>query len=151
MLSKLAERDNSDNQEHGSNAMSPGEVLAIVIAALTLLVAMIPLFRCPRFHRGPLSSISSFVKKALGITLPDSVSTAITTTEDSNSAPAPNISIPRPVFIYNDYSNAHFVGTYFDTFIYSHISITRVDGRALQVEESLGPRRPERAVTYPVP
>lgn len=62
MLSKFAERDNSEIQEHGSNTMSPGEILAIVIAALTLLVAMIPLLRCPRFHRWPLSSISPFVK-----------------------------------------------------------------------------------------
>jgi len=62
MLSKFAERDNPENQGHGSNAMSPGEVLAIVIAALTLLVAMIPLFRCPRFQRWPLSSISPFFK-----------------------------------------------------------------------------------------
>lgn len=62
MLSKFAERDSSEIQEHGSNTMSPGEILAIVIAALTLLVAMIPLLRCPRFHRWPLSSISPFVK-----------------------------------------------------------------------------------------
>jgi len=79
------------------------------------------------------------------------VSTAVTTTESSNSTPAPDVSIPRPVFIYNDYSNAHFVVTYFDTFLYSHISVTREDGRTLQVEESLVPRRPERAVTHPAP
>ena len=60
MLYQSDKRDNSENQEHGSNEMSFGETLAIVIAALTLLVAIISLFRCSRFHRWVSSSISPF-------------------------------------------------------------------------------------------
>ncbi|PUU76688.1 hypothetical protein B9Z19DRAFT_231012 [Tuber borchii] len=62
MLPQFNKRDNSENQEHGSNGMSPGEVLAIVIAALTLLVSMIPLFRCPRLQCWISSTISPFVQ-----------------------------------------------------------------------------------------
>ena len=60
MLSQFDKRGNSENQDHGSNKMSPGDILAIVIAALTLLVAMIPLFRCSRFHFWVSSLISPF-------------------------------------------------------------------------------------------
>jgi len=60
MLSQSNKRGNPENQDHGSNGMSPGEILAIVIAALTLLVAMIPLFQCSRFHRWVSSLISPF-------------------------------------------------------------------------------------------
>ena len=44
MMYQVDKRGNSGNQEHDSNDMSLGEILAIVIAALTLLVATIPLF-----------------------------------------------------------------------------------------------------------
>ena len=47
-LQQFDKRDNSENMEDGRNDTSPGGVLAIVIAALTLLVAMIPLFRCSK-------------------------------------------------------------------------------------------------------
>ena len=62
MLSQFDRRDNSENKEHNRNGMSLGEMLAIIIASLTLLVAMIPLFRCPRFRRCVSSSISPFFK-----------------------------------------------------------------------------------------
>ena len=61
-LSQLNRRGNSENQEHNSNDLPLGEILAIVIAALTLLVATIPLFRCSRFHCWVSSSISPFAK-----------------------------------------------------------------------------------------
>ena len=62
VLSQFDKRDSSGGEEHEGNDMSLGEILAIVIAALTLLVAMIPLFRCPRFHRWVSSSISPLVE-----------------------------------------------------------------------------------------
>ncbi|PUU76671.1 hypothetical protein B9Z19DRAFT_1129371 [Tuber borchii] len=57
MLSQFDKRDRPENQQQDRNGMPPGAILAIVIAALTLLVAMIPLFQCPRFHHWVSSSI----------------------------------------------------------------------------------------------
>ena len=72
MLSQFDRRNNSGNQEYNSNGMSLGEVLAIVIAALTLLVAAIPLFQCVRFRRWVSSLISPFFKVYLPLlTLPN--------------------------------------------------------------------------------
>ena len=71
MLSQFDKRGSSGNQEHNSNDMSPGAILAIVIAALTLLVAVIPLFRCPRFHHWMFSSISPFFKVYQPLVLPE--------------------------------------------------------------------------------
>ncbi|PUU76684.1 hypothetical protein B9Z19DRAFT_1129384 [Tuber borchii] len=150
MLSQSDKRGNPENQGYGSNGMSPGERLAIVIAALTLLVAMIPLFKCPRFHRW-MSLISPFFEKVLGIALPNPASTAVTTPEDPSTIPAPEIPLPRRVFIYNDYSNAHTIGTSSNTFLYSENGVTAEDDRMPQVDGSLVPKRPERAVTYPFP
>lgn len=53
---------NSGNREHGSCGMSPGEISAVVIAALTLLVAIAPLLRWLRFRRWMSSWISPFVE-----------------------------------------------------------------------------------------
>ena len=57
--------------------------------------------------------------------------------------------MPRPAFIYNDYSNAHFTGNCSNTFLYNQDGITGEDGRVLRVEESLAVRRLERVATYP--
>ncbi|PUU77743.1 hypothetical protein B9Z19DRAFT_1127914 [Tuber borchii] len=151
MLSQFGKRDSSGGEEHEGNGMSSGEILAIVIAALTLLMAMIPLFRCSRFRRWVSSSISPFVKKVLGIILPKFAWRAVTTTESSSAAPAPHILIPHPVLIYNDYPNTHLLGTCSNTFRYSQNGATGEDERERQAEESPVPRRPERAVTYPLP
>jgi len=62
MLPQFDKRDNSENKGHNSNGMSLGGILAIVIAALTLLATMIPLFTCSRFCRYVSSSISPFFK-----------------------------------------------------------------------------------------
>ena len=53
---------NSGNREHGSCGMSPGEISAVVIAALTLLVSMAPLLRWLRFRRWMSSWVSPFVE-----------------------------------------------------------------------------------------
>ncbi|PUU76686.1 hypothetical protein B9Z19DRAFT_1129388 [Tuber borchii] len=151
MLSQFDKRDNSGNPERGSNDMSPGETLAIVIAALTLLVAMIPLFRCSRFHRWVSSLILPFVKKAFGISPPKPALTAVITTDDSSAIPAPEIPIPGPVFIYNRYSNSRCIGTCSGAFVGGQNDIAEEDGRVPQAEESLALRRPERVVTYPFP
>ena len=62
MLPQFDERDHLENRAQDNCNMSAGEILAVVIAALTLLVATIPLFRCSRFRRWVSSSTSSFVK-----------------------------------------------------------------------------------------
>ncbi|PUU76689.1 hypothetical protein B9Z19DRAFT_1194556 [Tuber borchii] len=147
MLSQFDKRDNSETQEHDPNGMSPGEVLAIVIAALTLLVAMIPLFRRPRF-RWVSSLISPF--KAFGITPPNPMSTAVTTSEDPSTTLALGIPIPLPIFIYSGCSGAHLVDARSNTFRYSQNGTTGEDGTVLRIGEAPGPRRPERAVTYPL-
>ena len=133
-------------------------------SALTLLVAMIPLFRCSRFHRWVSSSISplfrvrpppvcplwtyshiyfltlQYCTEGLGITPPNPVSAPVTTIEGSSAIPAPEIPIPRPIVIYNDYSNAYFLGACSNTFLHSQNGITGEDGRVLQPEELLAPR-----------
>lgn len=91
------------------------------------------------------------MQKVLGIALPNPASTAVTTQEDLSTVPAPEIPLPRRVFVYNDYTNAHIFGTSSNTFLYSRNGITAEDGRMPEVEGSLVPRRPERAVTYPFP
>ena len=62
MSSRFDKRDNSENQKQDSNDMSLGEILATVIASLTLLVGIISLFRCSRFRHWVSSSISPAVK-----------------------------------------------------------------------------------------
>ncbi|PUU77738.1 hypothetical protein B9Z19DRAFT_1127909 [Tuber borchii] len=145
MLSYFGERDHSENQAQESYNMSAGEILAVVIAALTLLVATIPLFRCSRFRRWVSSAISSFVKKSLSITPPNPGSIDISTLEDSSAIVAPEIPTLRPVFVYNDYSNARLVGICSDAFLYSQNGFVREDGGAPQADETLAPRTPEQA------
>jgi len=59
-LSQFTKRDNSDDQKHDSDNISSGEILSIVIAALTLLVGIIALLRS-QFRRW-VSSISSAIR-----------------------------------------------------------------------------------------
>ena len=70
MPPQFDESCNSGNREHGSSGMSPGEISGVVIAALTLLVAMTPLFRWLRFRRWMSSSISPFVEVYPPLPLP---------------------------------------------------------------------------------
>ncbi|PUU76673.1 hypothetical protein B9Z19DRAFT_1087791 [Tuber borchii] len=100
--------------------------------------------------RAVSSSISPLFRKAPGITPPNPVSVPVNTLEGSSAIPAPEIPIPRPVLIYNDYSNTHFLGACSNTFLYNQNRITGEDGRVLQPEELLAPRRPERTLTYPL-
>ncbi|KAG0134142.1 hypothetical protein HOY82DRAFT_602994 [Tuber indicum] len=146
--SQFNKRDHTQNQGgDGSDAKSLVAIAGLVIAALTLLAAMVPLFRCQRFYRW-LSSILSFVKKALqAVTLAGHLPTTVDAMENLSSIPVVEIPIPSRVFIYNDYSNAYFVGTRSNTSPYYHNMVTREDGRVPQDEESLGPRRPESAAT----
>lgn len=62
-LSQFDERDNSENQESCNSSLHFAEIVALVIAALTLLATIIPLVRCSQFRRWVSSfSISPFVK-----------------------------------------------------------------------------------------
>src|SRR5437879_12586277 len=52
-----------DQGEDDNNVNSPAVMVGLIIAALTFVVAAVPLFRSPRFRRWVSSfSISSFVK-----------------------------------------------------------------------------------------
>ncbi|RPA98144.1 hypothetical protein L873DRAFT_1808729 [Choiromyces venosus 120613-1] len=113
---------------------------------------MIPLFRCTRFCRWVSSfSVSPYVKKAFGITLPAPVSPTITTTRDFSPIPVAETLGPRPVFIHNHYTNARSIRILSNNFPYGldtipmdHNSITRAE------EEAVGPRRPNPALTWPI-
>ena len=62
-LSQFDERDNSENQESCNSSLHFAEIVALVIAALTLLATIIPLFRCSQFRRWVSSfSILLFLK-----------------------------------------------------------------------------------------
>ena len=129
---------------------------------------MIPLFRCSRFRHWVSSSISLSVKvyppfpalpkpislhpqpnnntqEAPGIKLPNPEST---TPEDPGGNPVP---IPHPLHIRNKNSDAQFVSASSDTFLCGGDGIEGGDGRVSRVGEPLVPRRPERAVTCPLP
>ncbi|KAG0640702.1 hypothetical protein HOY80DRAFT_999973 [Tuber brumale] len=155
LLSQFNKRNHTQNQrEDDSDAESPAATTQLVIAALTLLVAIISVFQCQRFHHWVSSfSISSFVKffnpeqKALRIvTLPNPPPTAAATNEDLRAIPVAEIPIPSQILIHNDHSNTHSVSTHSNDPPYCHNATTREDGRVLQVEEPLGPTRPEPAV-----
>ncbi|RPA98140.1 hypothetical protein L873DRAFT_1054822 [Choiromyces venosus 120613-1] len=142
--------DPKNTEEQDINDIPPGEKLAIVIAALTLLVAMIPLFRCTRFHRWVSSfSLSSYVKKAFGITLPAPASPT-TATRGSSPIPVAEILRPEPVSIHNHHTNAHRIRTLSNNFPHGHDRIPMEHDRAPRAEESLELTRPKPALTWPV-
>ncbi|RPA98142.1 hypothetical protein L873DRAFT_1844372 [Choiromyces venosus 120613-1] len=144
-------RDNSGSNEQEANNTHPGEIVAIIIAALTLLVAMVPLFRssCLR-HWGSSFLASSFVEKAFSTIRPNSAPTTIVAREDSSTTPVADIPRPGPVFIYNDYSYASFAGTRSDTSPHGLNNIPGEGGGVPRAMESLELKRPEPAVTWPL-
>jgi len=142
VLPQFDKRDNSGGQKHDSSNM-PKEILGIVIAALTLLVGIIPLFRYPRFRRW-VSSISPTLKKASGIKLLNPVPP---TSENPSDIPVP---IPHSVYIYNEYSNTHLARTCSGT-LCRQDGIGGEDSRIQPVEESLALKRPRRVLTCPLP
>ncbi|CUS14433.1 unnamed protein product [Tuber aestivum] len=153
LISRFDKSDNLEKEERDTDGVRLVEVLAIIIAALTLLAAMIPLFRRSRLHRWVSSLlISPFTRpynpaqKPLGIPIPDPEAAVVTTTEDSRATPVAELPLPGPVLIYNDCSNTYFVDTLSYTLLYDCGGITGEDGRVRQVEEPLRPRRPEPAI-----
>ncbi|KAG0632815.1 hypothetical protein HOY80DRAFT_1141862 [Tuber brumale] len=148
MLSLFYKRDTSGDQKHDNDGISPGEILAIVIAALTLLVAIIPLYRCSRFRRWVCSwSILPFVKKTPSVALPGPVTAAVRGAEDLSAAPVPEMPLlPDRVLIYISYFNPQFVDARSNTFPYGQNGIIGEDGGAPRVDGSLWPGRPEPAV-----
>ncbi|RPA98128.1 hypothetical protein L873DRAFT_1790475 [Choiromyces venosus 120613-1] len=147
----FAKRDNLGSNEQETSGTHPGEIVAIIIAALTLLVAMAPLFRSSRLRRWGSSFLaSSFVKKAFSTIRPNSAPTTIAAMEDLSTTPVADIPRPGPVFIYNDYSNASFAGTRSNTSPHGLNNIPGEDGGVPRAVESLEPRRPEPAVTWPL-
>ncbi|KAG0134157.1 hypothetical protein HOY82DRAFT_242377 [Tuber indicum] len=154
LLSQFNKRDHMQNQGgEDSDVKSPVAIVGLVITALTLLVTMIPLFRCPRFRRWVSScSSSSFVKfcnsaqKALGVITLLNPPPTTTAEDNSNAIPAAEIPLHGQAPIHNHYSNARFVSTHPGAPPYYHNVTTREDGRVPQVEEPLGPKRPEPVV-----
>ncbi|RPA98138.1 hypothetical protein L873DRAFT_1844371 [Choiromyces venosus 120613-1] len=151
-LSQFSKRDDLKNtKEQDINDIPPGEKLSIVIAALTLLVAMIPLFRCTRFRRWVSSfSVPSYVKKAFGITLPAPASPTITTVRDFSPIPVTEILRPEPVSIHNHHTNAHRIRALSNNFPHGRDRIPMDNDRVERAEESLEPTRPKPALTWPI-
>ncbi|KAG0134015.1 hypothetical protein HOY82DRAFT_603149 [Tuber indicum] len=90
-------------------------------------------------------------QKAFGVTPPNP--TPVTTTaeeeeEESRTSLDAGIPMPRPVLIYDSYSNSDFVGTLSIAFPYGRNGITGGDSRVPQMGESLGPRIPEPAIIW---
>ena len=79
------------------------------------------------------------------------MSTTVTATENSGAIPTPEVFTPYPVFISNNSSSAHPFGLSSNAFLDSRKNTARGHGRVPRIEESLGLRRLERAVTYPLP
>ncbi|KAG0136225.1 hypothetical protein HOY82DRAFT_536333 [Tuber indicum] len=148
-LSPQVEKRDSlgDNRVGDSNGEGPVAVVGLVVAALTLLVAIVSL-RSSRFRRWVSRQLPSrFFKIAPGITPPNPPLITITTTEDLSTFPTSNIAIPGVVFIYNDYFNTRLAGAYPNTFPYGIAE----DGRVPQPEEPLHPRMVEPAVSRQFP
>ncbi|KAG0134151.1 hypothetical protein HOY82DRAFT_603002 [Tuber indicum] len=150
-LPQFNKRNHTQNQGgDDSGVKSPVGEIGLVIAALTLLVAMIPVFRCQRFRNWVSSfSISPFVKKDLGIALPSPLSTTVAAVEDLSDVPLAEDPMHGRVTTYNDYPNTHIVGIRSNTSPCSHNVIAREYGRAQQVGEPLEQRRAEPAITWP--
>ncbi|KAG0134146.1 hypothetical protein HOY82DRAFT_638458 [Tuber indicum] len=149
-LFQFSKRDHTQNPgEDDSDSKSPAVMIGLVIAALTLLVAMVPVFRCKRFHAWiSSSSIPSFVKKALGSgTLPNPPSTTTTPEDDSSAIPIADVPISGPAPVHNEYSNIHPASTHSNAPPHPKNANTGEDGRVRQVEEFTGPRRPEPVIT----
>ncbi|KAG0639256.1 hypothetical protein HOY80DRAFT_1136908 [Tuber brumale] len=143
-LSQFEKRDYAgDKGVDDRGGESPVAILGLVVAALTLLVGIMSL-GSSRFRRWVFGLLpSQFVKKAFRIALPNPVPTIITTAEDLRFIPVAGVSVPGPVFIYNVYANPRPVCSRSNTFPYGHGGVAREGGRVPQVEELLGPRRPE--------
>ncbi|KAG0134150.1 hypothetical protein HOY82DRAFT_537719 [Tuber indicum] len=153
LLSQFNKRDPTQNQgEDHSDAVGPAVMVGLVIAALTLLAAVIHLLRCTRFHRWLSSfTVLSFAKKSLGIiTHPNPPPTATAAEEDPSTIPVAEIPTPGPILrmLCDGYSNAHFNSAHSNTSPYRQNIIAREDGRAPQVEEPLGLRSPEPVVIW---
>ncbi|KAG0635190.1 hypothetical protein HOY80DRAFT_1047807 [Tuber brumale] len=154
LLFQFNKRDHMQNQGgDDSDAKSPVVVGGLVVASLTLLVAMVPLFRSQRFH-GWLSSFSipSLVKfhnpgqKFLRvITLPNPPSTATAAKDGMSAIPAAETPTPATAPIHNDCSNTPPTSNHSNTSLHCN-NVIAEDGSVRQVEESTGPRRPEPVV-----
>ena len=59
--------------------------------------------------------------------------------------------MPHSIHFHNKHPDAQLVSASSDTFLRSGDGTEGGDNRVLHVEESLAPRRPERAVTFPLP
>ncbi|KAG0639505.1 hypothetical protein HOY80DRAFT_81948 [Tuber brumale] len=146
LLLQVEKRDYAgDKRVDYGGGEGPVAIVGLVVAALTLLVAIASL-RSSRFRRW-LSDLlpSRFVKKnAAGITPTNLAPTVITTTEEElRSIRAAGIPTPRSVVICNHCSNVHPACRHTNTSSRGYTGITREDGRVSQTEESLGVRRPE--------
>ena len=87
----------------------------------------------------------NIAQEAPGIKLPNPESTA---PEDPGVNPVP---IPHSIHFHKNHSDAQLVSASSDTFLCSGDGIEGGDGRVPHIEEPLAPRRPERAVTCPLP
>ncbi|PWW77959.1 hypothetical protein C7212DRAFT_342379 [Tuber magnatum] len=152
LLLRVEKRDYTEGRGvEGSDGESPLAIVGVVVAVVTLIVAIASL-RSSRFRRWAFHLLPGWlVKKALSITLLGPGSAAISTRQDLGTIPVADIPIPTSVLIYNGNCGIRLVSAQTNTAPYAHDSITGEDGRVLQAEESLGPRRPEPVVTGQFP
>ncbi|KAG0639499.1 hypothetical protein HOY80DRAFT_1073762 [Tuber brumale] len=170
LLSQVEKGDFAgDKGADDNNSEGPVAIVGLVVAALTLLVAIVSL-RSSRFRRwASCLSTSKLVKvylpplalrgqvlhinfesynpvqKTLGIT-PQNPAPTITTREDLYTLRVAG-AMPRPVYICNHRSDVHPACGHSNTPPRGHNGNTGEDGGAPQAEESLGPKRPEPVVT----
>ncbi|PUU77566.1 hypothetical protein B9Z19DRAFT_157615 [Tuber borchii] len=138
LLSHFNKREQTEKKGGvGSDDRSPVVLVGLVIAALTLLLAIMSYWRS-RFCR----SVSSLLPSHLVNSRNPLQQLPRTLTPDlSPTIPQPDFPRAGQVFIYNDYSNAQFVGTHLSTLSYENHDIFRGgDVRVVRAAASWEPR-----------
>ncbi|KAG0136224.1 hypothetical protein HOY82DRAFT_536330 [Tuber indicum] len=157
-----------DKGAGGGNDEGPVAILGVVVASLTLLVAIMSL-QSSRFRRwashllprqsfknvypplltllGYISHINSdtldFAQKSLIIAPPNIAPTTITIMEDPHAIPVLGIPVPYPIFICNLHFDAHPLCRHTNTPPCDHAGIIGEDDRVPQTVKSLGAGRYE--------
>ena len=148
LLSQFAKHEPTENRRGGGNGRSQEVITSLIIAVLTLLLAIMS-YRHPRFGRSASSSSLN------ACPTPSSLSLIILIYFQSRNqlqpvprTPLPNLSTTIPpadsaivnhVFIYNNYSNAPYAGANLSTFSYQNNGISKGDMRVTWVGASPEP------------
>ena len=137
LLLQFAKCEQTENRGGGNDDGSLGVIMGLIMAVLTLLLAILS-YQHLRFGRS--ASPSHSLNACLA---PSSLSLIILISSQSRNplkpvprTPLPNLSTTIPptdsarvnhVFIYNDYSNAPFAGANLSTFSYQNNGVSKGD------------------------